>query len=90
MLSPIICCVTAGFSIKLTSISIFSRVHLPCALIFLPAMMDGEVARAEVKKMIRRDTAAVRAIALRVTGSLITTVLLLWTICSEVEIATKT
>ena len=52
--------------------------------------MEDEVAGAEVKKMIRRDTAAVRAIALRIIGSLITTVLLLWTICSGVEIATKT
>ena len=41
-------------------------------------------------KMIRRDTAAVCAIALQITGSLITMVLLLWTIHSGVEIATET
>ena len=54
--------------------------------------MDDEVPRAEVKKMktIRRDTAAVCAIALRITGSLITMVLLLWTIHSGIEIATET
>ena len=51
--------------------------------------MEDEVARAEVKKMIRRDTAAVRAIALRIIGALITMVLLIWTICSGVEIATE-
>ncbi|KAM4089214.1 hypothetical protein ACB094_07G132700 [Castanea mollissima] len=54
--------------------------------------MDDEVLRVEVKKMKmnRRDTAAVCAIALRITGSLITMVLLLWTIRSGVEIATET
>lgn len=54
--------------------------------------MDDEVLRIEVKKMKmnRRDTAAVCAIALRITGSLITMVLLLWTIRSGVEIATET
>ena len=54
--------------------------------------MDDEVPRVEVKKMktIRRDTAAVCAIALRITGSLITMVLLLWTIHSGIEIATET
>ncbi|XP_030942856.1 uncharacterized protein LOC115967843 isoform X4 [Quercus lobata] len=54
--------------------------------------MDNEVPRVEVKKMktIRRDTAAVCAIALRITGSLINMVLLLWTIHSGIEIATET
>ncbi|XP_050262521.1 uncharacterized protein LOC126706975 isoform X2 [Quercus robur] len=54
--------------------------------------MDDEVLRVEVKKMktIRRDTAAVCAIALRITGSLINMVLLLWTIHSGIEIATET
>ncbi|KAL4615941.1 hypothetical protein ACB092_07G163200 [Castanea dentata] len=54
--------------------------------------MDDEVLRVEVKKMKmnRRDTAAVCAIALRITGSLITMVLLLWTIRSGIEIATET
>ncbi|KAK9987940.1 hypothetical protein SO802_028179 [Lithocarpus litseifolius] len=55
-------------------------------------LMDDEVLRVKVKKMKmnRRDTAAVCAIALHLTGSLITMVLLFRTICTGVEIATET
>lgn len=52
--------------------------------------MDDEEAMVKTRKMTRRDTATVRPIALRITGSLITMVLLLWTIHSGYEIATET
>ena len=65
----------------LASIFLFSRIHLPCAVFFLLAKMDGEVAGAKVKMMIREDnTTSVHAITLRVTRSLITNVLLIWSI----------
>ena len=75
----------------LASIFLFSRIHLPCALFFLLAKMDGEVAGAKVKMMIREDnTTSVHAITLRVTRSLITNVLLIWSIHYGLELATQT
>uniref|UniRef100_A0A7N2MZS2 Uncharacterized protein n=1 Tax=Quercus lobata TaxID=97700 RepID=A0A7N2MZS2_QUELO len=53
--------------------------------------MDGEVAGAKVKMMIREDnTTSVHAITLRVTRSLITNVLLIWSIHYGLELATQT
>ena len=53
--------------------------------------MDGEVAGVKVKMMIREDnTTSVHAITLRVTRSLITNVLLIWSIHYGLELATQT
>nr|POE70639.1 hypothetical protein CFP56_40957 [Quercus suber] len=53
--------------------------------------MVSEGAGDEVKMMIQKDnTTSVRAITLRVTGSLITNVLLMWSIQYGLELATQT
>ena len=53
--------------------------------------MVSEGAGDEVKMMIQKDNAtSVRAITLRVTGSLITNVLLMWSIQYGLELATQT
>ena len=64
---------------------------MPCALFFLLAKMVSEGAGDEEKMMIQKDnTTSVRAITLRVTGSLITNALLMWSIQYGLELATQT